>query len=336
MKKIYNQEKYINHSLNRAKDELKKRRRFRKYNNSHDASLFANPQGRRIRLTVPKHFSILDNPKDTLIFFDEFQKYIQYKKRIFIDMEDTTTLGIDALLYIISLLSTYKDKRIIYDVLGNLPEDQQCKDLIIDSGFFNYVKTSHPRRKPNDDILQIKSGQNVDQIIAKEVIDFSLKHLDQNISSKSKSIYRIIIEMMGNTFEHAYEKQDTTTRWHLIAMHSKDNDEIKFIFLDSGSGIPTTIHKNFADKAKEILSNLFGMISADSQLIMSALDGDFKTRTQLKWRGNGLPSIKDCWKKKHIENLQIFSNYGYIDCNKGYNEDLKQKFNGTLYSWNFV
>lgn len=344
MKKLFIQEDYKKHNNKRSRLEIEKRQRLNETHASrkkiripkyklNDKLRNIDKTRKRYRMHVPQIFSITESTDENLLFFDELFNHIQNGNKIFLNMEDIEIMTPDALLYILSIFEHFDLRNIKMDIKGNFPKNEQALELLIQSDFFKYVM-SIITPKSNDDVLQIKSGIKTDSIIVREVIDFTLKHLKQAISQKSKVIYRILIEMMGNTVEHAYRISSNTSRWYLMACRDSNNGKIRFAFLDGGFGMPATIRKNFSDKLTEILVNITGD-SIDSRLIMSALNGKFRTRTNNRYRGKGLPNIYKSYRDdKIIDNLRIISNMGYID--QGNEYTIKCKFHGTLYTWEFV
>lgn len=344
MKKKYTELKYKKYIEKCTKREAQKKRKERKtkwineYPNALKTKIrVRNSKRKRKKLILPSIFSIVENTNETLNFFNIAQNLLENGRKLFFDMSKVKALTLDALLYILSILNYFELRGIGAKVRGNVPQNEKCVTLLIDSGFFKFVNPSKKlNQKINPDILQFKSGTNVDVKIAKKVVDFCLVNLNQNPSVKSKCIYKMLIELMGNTYEHAFENREKTSKWYLFALHDKNDKKVKFAFLDGGLGIPSTIIKNKHEKIIEVVNRLLkDKFSIDSKLIKSALDGNFRTRTKRGWRGKGLPSIYSNLKLDYIEKLTIIANMGH------FNEqdsliDLNVKFNGTLYIWNFV
>lgn len=368
MKKLYLSEGQKNYSRKRSSRELKKkkrrsipievrrkvRQRFIRYRNL---------QEHRKEIIFPEYFSISENTDETLIFFRDLQESIVNGKKVYLYSQNINKLTLDALLYVMKIFDYCKISNISSNVKGNVPERKEIKKLFHESGFLSYIDKSFPMPKKNKHILKIMSGTNVDQETAKQVIKFSLKHLSQEQSLKSKNIYRILIEMMNNTVDHAYhspdllsqeslfsealmswgdlspldksEMEQKISKWYLITWYDKEEDKIKLAFLDGGLGIPTTIKKNYKDKVREILGKMTQSNRSDCKLIFSALSGDFRTRTHQGHRGKGLPTIYKSAKEENVKNLKIFSNYGAVDCTLSRQLTLDKRFDGTLFTWNF-
>lgn len=134
---------------------------------------------------------------------------------------------------------------------------------------------------------------------------------------------------MLNTCQHAYnEGLKQTNSWYLYV--ENDGKKIKFTFLDTGQGIPSTVKKKFWERILK---------KSDSEIISSALNGDFRTNTGYKYRGKGLPKIKDCVADHNLDNFFVVSNKAicelkYINDNLEIEKkDLKNAFSGTIYYW---
>ena len=172
-------------------------------------------------------------------------------------------------------------------------------------------------------------GINVKPRIAQQVVAFARGCLGL-LRSETNPIYTTIIELMKNTFQHAY---DTATnfsrRWWLIAVHLPESASVSFSFLDNGMGIPHPIKKKFSVRLSSYI------VDRDAELIASTLRGEFRTRTQQGYRGNGLPNIFEHHQDGRIRNLKVSSNKGFVDCKKDNKDILNRRFKGTLICWDF-
>jgi hypothetical protein len=200
------------------------------------------------------------------------------------------------------------------------------------------VRSKLPASPPDPHILRIESGALIDNAVAQSVVDFTLKHLKRSVTASSRAIYRILIEMMGNTREHAFIRQTKTSKWHLLAVHNKHTSEIQFAFLDGGQGIPTTIRRNFAEKVNQLIAPLIQAVSSsliDAQLLKSALNGEFRSKTGHRYRGKGMPEINKLANEHQFDKLKLVSGRGFVDCITGHAVSLDSPFYGTLYTWVF-
>lgn len=287
------------------------------------------------RITIPEVFSIIENTDETLSFFSKVNSLAAKRRKIKFDFSEARKISPDAILYILSIFDYLKNQYGELWVEGNVPKNPECRELLIESGFLTKVYSSSRFPKTNSNILAIESDSLVKPEIAKKVIDFAEGHIQNPQKTNSKSIYNALIECMSNTNNHAYndipdEKRNIARRWHLMAVYHGASNSVSFTFLDNGSSIPKTIRKKFRER-------LIGLIKPqDSALILSALHGDFRTQTELGWRGKGLPSIYDDWRNQTISNLKIVSRKGYVDCQGKRILDMPKSFKGTLLNWDFV
>ena len=293
-------------------------------------------RNRRLRRTKNPHiliapvcFSIIKNPEGTLDFFARVSKTIQHHAHVLLDMSKVEIMTPDSILYLLSMFDRWSYKK-HGKISGNAPIDEHCRRLFIESGFLRYVNASIGDAPTSPDMLSIQSGNQIEPTVSKNVVDFSRRHLGQDRNAYSKSVYATVIECMSNTHEHAYEKHSRDRKWWLMALHESEPGEVTFAFLDNGVGIPATVRRNFADLVSRMRAG------TDTRLIQSALDGEFRTKTKLGYRGKGLPRIYSDFRNGRIKSLAIVSLRGYVNRSAGDNRGLHHECHGTLFTWRFV
>jgi hypothetical protein len=142
----------------------------------------------------------------------------------------------------------------------------------------------------------------------------------------------MLIEMMSNTVSHS-----ASQHWYIYAERI-GLKKLRFVFFDTGRGIPNTVRLNF----RENILRFFGgqKIVSDAELIQSALEGNFRTRTNEAFRGKGLPQIAKTLRADHISCGAVNSGQGR--CEIGINsskepvyaaQSYDREFQGTLYYW---
>jgi len=277
---------------------------------------------------TPENFSLRNNVDEVVSYFSDLIKAFSRGDSVFINISDVKNISSDVILYLLSVLDIINQRHGIGRAKGNAPKDAKCLELLMESGFYDYVTHRGEFRTTNPNILRIRKSNLVMSNVAAEVIDFTTTHLRVKQSSITRSIYNTILECMQNTRGHAYSNKDhSSSQWWLIAQHDKNNGRVNFTFLDNGMGIPHTVRKKLWEKV---------LGGTDNKLITSALQGDFRAQSGDPWRGKGLPQINTYFKEKVIENLLIISNKGYINHEIGSIKDLVGFFNGTLLSWDFI
>lgn len=275
---------------------------------------------------APEYFSIIENTNETVSYFNRIISLLRakkYKVGVYFDIENVNHLTIDSVMYLLAIIKNIKTNKLSkYSFSGNFPKDKNINLLLNESGFLNYVTTKNKinlTKKGNN--IEIKNGKQIDQNVAKETCDFVNKILKTD-TKYTKFLYNMLIELMTNTFQHAYTSDCfLINHWYLFAENG--NNSIKFIFLDTGLGIPNTIRKKFYENILPL---------KDNQFIYSALIGEFRTNTQQGYRGKGLPKIYQYYNEHTIKNLAIISGKGCCILQNS-NYDMDNILNGTLFYW---
>lgn len=290
----------------------------------------------RTVFTAPSIFSFIENPEETNEFFINILRFISvkrnYRKNIFIDISTISKLTTDALMYLLAIINNLNENfRNSYRISGNNPMNPNANKLFEESGFYRFVRRRDSRAiVQNKDNLQILAGDKCDYSAAKRVCDFVTEKSGIDNKRKCSFLYEIITELMSNTKNHAYNKNDVMLypNWYCFAQYDGINT-IKFIFMDTGEGIPSTILKRFLEKI-DVLG-----IKSESDYVISALNSQFRTSTELKHRGKGLPRIRKHCLDSKIDNMTIITNKANVRVtNKDLQgEDLINSLQGTLFSW---
>lgn len=284
---------------------------------------------------APDVFSFVLNPDATNAFFTKIISFItrreNFGRSLFIDISKIEKLTIDALMYLLAIVNNLNAKfQNKYSFSGNAPNKPEVKKMFSESGFYHFVRYQgvEPITR-NKDNLQIVSGEKSETRIAKKMSDFVCSKA--NVTKlESNFIYIMMIELMSNTFKHAYSSGQNILlpRWYSFAEYDGDHT-VSFIFMDTGEGIPATVRKNFAEKL-DILN-----IKGDSRYVTSALDGEFRTATGQTFRGKGLPRIRKFCRENKIQNLRIITNSADVSVHeKKYSVGvINSPLYGTLYYW---
>lgn len=274
---------------------------------------------------APENFSIIENPNETVSYFGNIIKKLQKVRNgdvIYFDIENIMNLTMDSVMYLLAIIKNIKRNKFKrYDFAGNFPKDGEIFKLLRDSGFLKYVNSKEKYKiERKSEQVEITSSGVIDQKIASQICDF-VNSKFKTKTNYTRFLYNMLIELMANTFQHAYEeKSSLINHWYIFAKY--EEGKVKFIFLDTGSGIPQTIAKKFFEN----------IIKTDNECILSALRGEFRTKTKLVNRGKGLPRINSYYKDKMIDNLIIISGRGYCFLDNNIYE-LQNSLNGTLFYW---
>lgn len=292
-----------------------------------------------IEFHAPLNFSFINNYDETSIFFKELINSIvkqdKIQKHIFIDISKIQELTVDALIYLLAIVTNRKE---VYKgkthISGNAPSKPRIKKRFVDSGFYNYVNyVGENTHTNNNNNIEILSGENSDTSSAMKISNFVCEKA--NVTTRTCGfLYNMMIELMSNTFKHAYnnnEDEFLNSKWYCFAEY--DNEQtITFIFLDTGRGIPDSVRKNKLEKIKYKIPLIY---NENYKYVVSALEGENRTSTCLVYRGKGLPKIKQFCENEKIKNVRIISHKADVIIKKDEisGRDVDTPLRGTMYHW---
>lgn len=282
-------------------------------------------------LKPPKNFSLVNNTEETMSFFTGFGNEInrgQAGLSFFIDSSEVESATVDSLIYLIAILQNDAvNAKLHYSFYGNYPTNVDAKRVYIESGFNDYVNSKIKKLPDSNGKKRITCGINNDSAASKELCDFVISSLKKT-RKDILPIQKVLIELMSNVYHHAYEKNSfMAKKWYMYAEHV--DNYVRCVFVDTGLGIAKTARKNFGEKLKEF----FHVQLNDSKIIESIFNGDFRTATNEKYRGNGLSSVRENVKTDIFENFEVISGKGrcIIPKNNDENEIISFCYNNKLY-----
>lgn len=288
-------------------------------------------RGRKKVMVAPTNFSLYQNPDETLEYIKEVKNTVMASMPVRIEMKSIEVSSIDTIMYFLAILKRLRFSGVNYRCEGDLPNNEKCKYLLRASGFLSYVNSRNPNADltREDAFVRIISGKYSEPKTAKKICDFVISKLNFTRIG-TMDLYIMIMELMSNTRDHAYinvNKYHMLTDWYVFVYCLEDKNAIRFIFLDTGDGIPSTIRKKLLEPTKTFLG-----LRSHTDYIKSALEGiDLRSRTGELYRGNGLPTINSSYQQDYIKDLTIISNRGYFG--KDRQDDLGLELEGTLFYW---
>lgn len=288
---------------------------------------------------VPSNFSFLNNPEETIDYFDDLVYEIKqkgFKSHFFIDSKHIESVTVDALIYLISIMQNVKRIRLMkHSISGNLPLNESIKQIYIESGFMSYVQSNLPRLPSSTAKMKIVSGTNNEPTVASTFCKFVGNRLNKT-KRETRPLYAVLVELLSNVYYHAYNDENTMLKhWYIYAEHI--GSRVRFVFVDTGAGIPQTVSITWQEK----IARLFKTATAtDADLIDSALMGEFRTQTQETHRGNGLDSVRINVQTGLFENFAVLSGKGCCKIsgpNKIWEKvNYNKKIYGTIYIFDVV
>lgn len=283
-----------------------------------------NYQSKVYEAIAPQDFSI-NNIVEIVTYIQDTDKYCRQNKYEYlkVNLDDVVQIDAFGIALIISMLNKLSFRCINY--WGTYPQNDEAKQVIIDSGFLGVVKTNlrKPTARRNGNQLFMIGKDSVDS----RRIGEAVKKAMANILGKDTiypPVYNNMLEISANSVEHANDKR-REKNW-LVSI-SVENGKLHFILADTGLGILANLRK----KKYEIVRDL--LMKTDADVLYDVFNKKYQSITGEINRHKGLPFIYDSFKDGLISDLKVLTNKVMFDFETHKSENLLAGFNGVLYSW---
>lgn len=350
MKRIYKNHDQARYRRRRAKREEKaktKRKTFLKQKNAYKRSSDKQPQFSYTptprydrEIVAPKHFSLVNNPNETLIFISELKEAFKKKEKIFVSLWEVDIIEDDAIVILLSIMVRFKSLGIRFN--GNLPSNSAARKKLEESGFLRHLYTKFDERdryliaQAGNDTIITHAFKNVDPALSAGVIQKASSALWGG-KGRCQGVQRVLLELMLNTNNHASLLTTGDKHWWLSMSYDPVESKCKFSFVDYGVGIFDSLdNKAQGNKFYGVLNKMRSLISTPNNAIMfeKILKGELhKTATGKEYRGKGLPGIYQAFERNQISNLHILSNNVSANTSKGLYQTMPLPFDGTFLYW---
>lgn len=292
-------------------------------------------------IIAPERFSLINNTNETVDFFSNVYDMIhkcEKNAHLFFNLSNVKYVTTDTIMYFIAIINNLKRLRALsIKCSGNMPYEFRTRQLFEKVGFYDYVRMAKfvtETKDPNR--IKIIQGTEINGETASTICDFVNLKTNSDSIIATKRLYPMLIELMANVKQHAYRDENgkMLPKWYIYVENCEN--EIKFVFLDTGAGIPNTIRRNWVERIRD----LFGGDRDDATYIEASLKGEFRTETKQEYRGKGLPEIYSAVisEGSRMEELTIISGHGL--CKVNYRkaickEYIDNSFDGSMFIWNF-
>ncbi len=286
-------------------------------------------------LKAPENFCFVENAEECLNFFNlirggDYLTDINDKKYIQLDLKSVKKIDYGTICVLKAILYEIEFKSIV--VRGNFPEDIECKNFILESGFLNYLvdeKGRNFRKTKNSEIVFfLKSADEFSDEEMKKLgdkIKMIMEHLT-GVRKHNQSLRSMILEVCGNSIEHS---QSLNNYW-IIGFYF-EKDKVKITVTDIGVGILETLYIKHTKKILDLLT-----VKSDLGVLKGAFLRKYGSSTLEDNRNKGLPLIQKTNEERKIENLVVITNSVILQFNdESKSRVFKQnsKFFGTFYQW---
>lgn len=310
----------------RNKNRLKKRgKKSENFKNTSANFFTTNNRFRTEYISFPTNCCFLDN-------YEEINKLINriinlannhnaFVKKVFLDLSKVNNLDSAAINILLTLTNYLNLKHIT--VYGNMPENIYAQIILINSGFFNLVKTKYRFETTEDHIFTLSGNNKTNQdAIASEIRQICMKLI--GYESSYQPLYNTLGEIAGNSVEHA--NPDFKNKNWFMSVHY-ENDSAIIQIADIGKGILNTLNLLLKQEIFRILKN-----KNACDIIRDLFKGVYQSSTRELNRNNGLPEMLECYNKRYINNVIVITNKAVYDFSENRTTLLNNNFPGTFYS----
>ena len=288
-------------------------------------------------IEAPRCFSLLENTNEVLDFISKIKKCFESRKKVFIRMSNTTTISNDAIVVLLSNLIQFKANRI--DFNGDFPRDSEAKKILKESGFLEYLYKDDIQNEDTytfEKTIYTHANKNVNAQLANEIIEDASEKLWRE-RRRCQGLYRVFIELMQNTNNHASNHGKGEKLWWLSTIHNEVEKKVCFSFIDYGVGILDSLQSKKNGKFAKIIDTIKAKFnpSNNAEILKLLLLGKIHelVKEQAYNRGKGLPGIYKSLKNNNISNLMIITNNVYADMAKDSYITMKGSLSGTFVYW---
>ncbi|UOQ65855.1 hypothetical protein [Hymenobacter volaticus] len=323
------------------------------------------------KIAAPIDISLKRSTDDFIKFINKIRYTYQYKKSTHIDFSSVEFIDKDSVVVIVAALVQHIAGKVILKITR--PKNKDINNILIETGLYKklddkYIEANYYRIRLNKN-TETLSHRKVDFSIAERIVVEASKYV-WGEPKRCPGLYKVLIELMHNTHNHANKKVRGQQNWWLSIIEDNENKVVKFSFVDFGLGIIRNLdNKKQGEKFynwRKILQELvltkvgtvygrdvfmFGFIYSafEPEYLRLLLEGSLhkeekrqksknkndmrRTSTNLYYRGKGLPTLKQTLDRNHIKKLFGITNNVRADIDNNLYEYVNEDFSGTFFSW---
>ena len=294
-----------------------------------------------VKVEAPAVFSFLQNTNEVLRFISKLEKCLKAKKKTFVVFRDIVEMHHDAIIVLASILRRFKEDRV--DFNGDFPANESARKVLVESQFFNELYGTSLRRelrysKSNSFIhSRTRNNKKVDVDLANNLICVAATTV-WSAPNRCPGIYRMLIELMTNTHNHAEIGQKGSESWYLCVVHLEKEKKVIFSFVDYGVGVITSLqNKKPGEKMYGFLQGLlrfFASKPTNAEIVREIfLEEKQVSSTGQSHRGYGLPSLYNSFIEQEIMNFNYITNDVRFDAQNKDFALLSENFSGAFIYW---
>lgn len=309
----------------RAKRIGKPRKKVKRKHQAHDI---------KMPVIAPSDLRLIENTDKCLEFFRDLRSEEYRSKRgkiefVILSLKDVTQIDYGTISILTAIGDDLKFKGVI--LRSFLPDNPQCKNYMIESGYLNnlYDDNGKPFPKaPKSELMFFEKGCGRLSDEESRKISLLIKKIVGHLTGVEKycqPLRTIILEICGNSIEWS----GTDNKQWLLGVKYRD-DRVIFTVTDVGKGILESLHRRFTKR-------FFEMFKSNDEILKGAFDKKYGSTTKEDNRNKGLPAVKANFKQGTINNLKVLTNNVILHFdNDSLSKEFEKgtpRFKGTFYQW---
>ncbi|MDC1068400.1 hypothetical protein OAQ99_04500 [Candidatus Kapabacteria bacterium] len=288
----------------------------------------------RKELLIPKNFSIINNPKVTIKFLNRLSGFLKKQSFVTVSFENTESITFDAVITLIALTFKYLSP-ISYEIcdIKRLMSPKIEKELK-SWGFYHFTNRSIDDKSYQTRIIKIEAQSLNQTEVIDNLIKFAYNKLNPNVEENLDMLYKemlfsakLLNDITQNTYDHSASKKGGND-WWVSVIKSSSSNSVRFIAMDVGKGIISTLGRN-----KLLIDKKHNSIKSMRKLKNTFL-GKYKSRKSS--RGRGLPRLRKILQEPNkLSKLTVFTNNVSADLDTFSFKTLPKSsaYQGTFYTW---
>lgn len=342
MKKLYTTAKYKTYQKRRllkiekklCKANLAIERAKRKGNPKVNKKQKHPANGIKLPVIAPSDLRLIENTNQCLEFFRNLRSEEYRSKRgkiqfVILSLKEVTQIDYGTISILTAIGDDLKFKGVI--LRSFLPDNQQCKDYMIESGYLNnlYDDNGKPFPKaPKSELMFFEKGCGRLSDEESRKISLLIKKIVGHLTGVEKycqPLRTIILEICGNSIEWS----GTENKQWLLGVKYRE-DRVIFTVTDVGKGILESLYRRLSRR-------FFEAFKSKDEILKGAFDKKYGSTTKEENRNKGLPAVKTNFEQGTINNLKVLTNNVILHFD---NDSLSKEFDrgtpwfkGTFYQW---
>lgn len=245
---------------------------------------------------------------------------------MFFDLSSVERITSDAIAVLLAVMArSMRERQVSFG--GNQPMSEKAQRVLAASGFYDLVQTKQTVATDPLGRIKRRDSKKVEAATASELIRFGGRCLHEK-EMVCQAAYSAMLECMGNSNNHASGIEHVEETWWATVYVDPDRRRACFTFVDMGVGI----FKSLKIKTNRKVLRLFGL-DRDDRILQDLFAGVIGSRTQLPFRGKGLPRIRKLADSRRLQEVKVLTNDVFGDVSGGVYRLINGHFHGTLIYW---